>query len=223
MADVSFAMQAKSDQLNAVDIMGFEPILQIREVHVRAGDQPVSIYYNGDNNKPWKPSKGMIRILSAGWGSESDFWVGKSVQVYMDDSVKYAGKEVGGIRIRAMSDIRKDGIKVVVAKNKQQREKLVITHLSTERPAYPDDKFNQAFDAMAGKITDGAMTLNQVIAKCQQTGDLTAEQLQRLQEITPVDVEHEEGSFTPVEDEPQKKQAAPQQTEQQPEAFEGFE
>ena len=34
MADVSFAMQAKSDQLNAVDIMGFEPILQIRDVHV---------------------------------------------------------------------------------------------------------------------------------------------------------------------------------------------
>lgn len=191
MADVTMAMQAKSDQLNAVDIMGVEPVITIRDVHVRSGEQPVSIFFHGDNNRPWKPSKGMVRILAAGWGTESQNWIGKSVQIYMEPSVRYAGQEVGGIRIRAMSDIDKRGIKATLTISKQKREPYPVKFLSMERPAYPADKFDAGFDAMAKAMEDGKMTLQQVIARCQKTGDLTEEQLKRLSDAAPLEVESE--------------------------------
>lgn len=202
MKDVTQAMQAKSDQLNAVDIMGADRVIRIRDVQVRqSGEQLVSIYFDGDNNKPWKPSKGMIRILSAGWGNDADVWIGKYVQIYCDASVVYAGKEVGGIRIRAMSDIPQAGIKAIIAISKQKREPYIVKHLSSQRAEYPADKFNKALPAMAAKMQSGEMSLQQIVAQCQKTGDLTADQLSKLEASAPKEVE--EGD---VEIEQQPKQ-----------------
>ena len=189
MANVSQAMQAKSDQLNAVDIMGSEPVITVRDVQVRGGVQPVWVFFHGDNNRPWKPSKGMIRILAAGWSNESDNWIGKSVQIYMEQSVKYAGQEVGGIRIRAMSDIPQKGIIATIALNKQKREPCKISHLSMERPKYSEAAFEKGFEAMVQAMHDGKMTLSQVIARCQKTGDLSQEQMQRLADNAPVEID----------------------------------
>lgn len=185
MADVSQAMQAKSDQLNAVDIMGCEPIITIRDVIVRQGDQPVSVYFNGDNNRPFKPSKGMIRILAAAWGNESQNWIGKSVQIYMDPTVVYAGKEVGGIRIRALSDINPNGMTFMLTLNRQKRVPYPVGYLSMEMPAYPEDKFNEGFETMVKWMNEGK-SLEQVVSQCQRTGQLTEEQYKRLQEAAPV-------------------------------------
>lgn len=194
MADVSMAAQAKSDQLNAVDIMGVEPVITIREVRVSGGDQPVSVYFHGDNSRPWKPSKGMIRILMAGWGKESDDWVGKSVQIYMEPSVKYAGKEVGGIRIRAMSDIPQKGMMCALTLNRQKREPYPVTWLNMKRPAYPADKFDAAFGAMVKMMQEGS-SIEQIVAQCQKTGDLAPGQLARLQEAAPVPVDDHAEDF----------------------------
>lgn len=193
MTDISFAMEAKSDQLNAVDIMGADRVIRVRDVQVKKGDQPVSVYFDGDNNRPWKPSKGMIRILGAAWGTDSAAWVGKYAQLYFEPSVKYAGKEVGGIRIRALSDIDKRGMTFTITLNRQQREPYPVAYLDTTRPAYPDDKFNAGFDKMVGAMQEGKMTLQQVISQCQKTGDLTEEQIKRLEAAAPVEVsDHEE-------------------------------
>jgi hypothetical protein len=190
MADVRATLEAKSDQLNATDIMGIDLVIRIRNVVVGSNkEQPVAVYFEGDNNRPWKPSKGMRRVIAAGWGWESDNWIGKSVKLHFDASVKYAGKEVGGIRIKAMSDIDKRGIVVVEAINRQQRVPLHIEYLDTAQPAYPADKFNAALPAMASKMQKGEMTLQQVIAKCQQTGRLSSEQLAQLEAVAPVVVE----------------------------------
>ena len=192
MADISFAMQAKSDQLNAVDIMGVEPVITIRDVQVRNGEQPVWVFYHGDNNRPWKPSKGMIRILAAGWGTESQNWIGKSIQIYCEPGVTYGGKEVGGVRIRAMSDIDKRGIKATLTISRQKREPYPVKFLDMKRPQYPSDKFESTFDAMVKTMQDGKMTLQQIIARCQKTGDLTEEQMQRLSDAAPVEIEDEQ-------------------------------
>lgn len=191
MADVGFAMEAKSDQLNALDIAGYEPVIRIRAVDVKAGDQPVSVYYDGDNNRPWKPSKGMIRILAAAWGRDSDAWVGKYAQIYCDPDVIYAGQKVGGIRIRALSDIDQRGMTFTITINRKKREPYPVAWLNTERPAYPDDKFRAALPKMVETMQAGKMTLDQVIAHCQKTGDLTAEQLAQLEKSAPVHVDDE--------------------------------
>ena len=189
--DVTFAMEAKSDQLNACDIMGQERIIKIREVTVINGDQPVSVYFDGDNNRPWKPSKGMIRLLAAAWGTESKQWVGKSAQIYCDPTVTWAGSAVGGIRIRALSDIPNHGLRATIALSRQKREPYLVQFLDTTRPEYPSDKFDADFDKMSAAMQSGKTSLQTIIAHCQKTGDLTAEQITRLEKAAPVDIEHD--------------------------------
>lgn len=189
--DVTFAMEAKSNQLNAADIMGQERIIRIRDVNVLKGDQPVSVYFDGDNNRPWKPSKGMIRILAAAWGTESKDWIGKSAQIYCDVSVIYAGKEVGGVRIRALSDIAVSGLRATIAISKQKREPYLVQFLDVSRPEYPADKFDADFEKMSAAMQSGKTSLQTIIAHCQKTGDLTVDQLTRLEQAAPVDIEHD--------------------------------
>jgi len=191
MTDVTFALQAKSDQLNGVDIMGAEPVIRIREVKVRQGDQPVSIYFDGDNNRPWKPSKGMLRVLAGAWGRDSSAWIGKHAQLYFEPTVRYAGKEVGGIRIRALSDIDRRGLSFALRINQKQAEPYHVPLLQVKTQEYPADKFAKALPVMAEKMKNGDMTLQQIIAQCQKTGHLNAEQLKRLEEVAPVEI-HED-------------------------------
>jgi hypothetical protein len=192
MADVSETLEAKSDQLNAVDIMGCEPVIRIRSVSVIKGDQPVAVYFDGDNDRPWKPSKGMRRILAGAWGRESENWVGKYAKLYYEPSVKYAGKEVGGIRIRSLSDIDERGLSFSLTINRSKREPYFVPLLNIEAAAYPEDKFKSALPAMEQAMKDGTMTLQQVIARCQKTGQLSNEQLKQLEAVAPVEINEED-------------------------------
>jgi hypothetical protein len=193
MANFMQTLEAKSDQLNATDIMGIDLVIRIRDAQLTGSkEQPLSIYFDGDNNRPWKPSKGMRRVLAAGWGADTDNLIGKYVKLHFDSSVKYAGKEVGGIRIKAMSDIDKRGIVVVEAINRQTRIPVNVEYLDTTQPDYPADRFEKALPVMVEKMQAGEMTLQQVIAQCQKTGKLSAEQLAALESAAPVMVEADE-------------------------------
>ena len=192
MSDVSFALEAKSDQLNAVDIMGAEPVIRVRDVEVQKGDQPVWIYFDGDNNRPWKPSKGMLRLLAGAWGRDSKQWVGKYARLYFEPTVKYAGQDVGGIRIRALSDIDARGLTFALTINRQKREPYHVPLLVIETAEYPADRFAKALPVMSEKMRNGEMTLQQVIAQCQKTGRLTAEQLAQLEKAAPVEIHDDE-------------------------------
>ena len=44
-----------------------------------------------------------IRILEAGFGSQSEMWTGKRVKVYVDMSIQMAGQTVGGLRLQCPS------------------------------------------------------------------------------------------------------------------------
>lgn len=192
MSDVSFALEAKSDQLNAVDIMGAEPVIRVRDVKVQKGEQPVWIYFDGDNNRPWKPSKGMLRLLAGAWGRDSKQWIGKYARLYFEPTVKYAGQEVGGIRIRSLSDIDARGLTFALTINRQKREPYHVPLLVVETAEYPADRFAKALPVMSEKMRNGEMTLQQVIAQCQKTGQLTAEQLAKLEQAAPVEIHDDE-------------------------------
>jgi hypothetical protein len=192
MTDVTFAMEAKSDQLNACDLAG-DRLIKIRDVFVTKTDQPVAIYFDGDNGRPWKPSKGMIRIIARAWGVDSSAWVGRVASVYCDPNVTWAGKKVGGIRIRALSHIDKSGMVVPVALNRQQREIMTIKYLEiADRQMYPEESFEKAFPVMVEKMQTGVMTLQAIFAQLQKTGDLTREQITRLEQAAPIDFDESE-------------------------------
>ena len=129
MPSVSQAALSKSDQLNFIDLgANGELLLFITGVEVKTtGSQDVVVYFEGCGNKPYKPNKGMIRVLSECWGDESDNWVGKFVKLYGDPTVTWAGVAVGGLVIRALSDIHKNGKNVFVQKNRKTR---VETHFA---------------------------------------------------------------------------------------------
>jgi len=134
MPNVSHTIIAKSDQLNFDDIRTGEKIIEITKVLVTATDQPVSIFYKDDNNKPYKPCKGMIRLICEAWGEESENWHGKSMKLYGEDAVRWAGQEIGGIRIRALSDIDSRGLSSYVAISRGKRRKVTIEFLKAAPP-----------------------------------------------------------------------------------------
>lgn len=106
MSDMTPVIAAKSDQLNADDLIGGPRTITITRVDVRdTKDQPVSVFYEGDEGKPWKPCKSMSRVLAAAWGTDSKIYPGRSLTLFREPSVKWGGIEVGGIRISHMSHI----------------------------------------------------------------------------------------------------------------------
>lgn len=134
IVDMAQFVEAKSDQLNADDLIGAPRSITVRKVAGSEGDQPVSIFYNGDNNKPFKPCKTMRRVLLAVWGRNAADYVGRSMTLYRDDKVTFGGLEVGGIRISHMSHIDKEMV-VVVAKTKGKKAGIKIQPLATDDPA----------------------------------------------------------------------------------------
>jgi hypothetical protein len=105
MVRITEALKAKSDQINAADLSGcelFGTIIRAEYHHGR--EQSVEVFFDS-NPLPWRPSKGMCRVMSDYWTDELDCWIGKDVRLYKDKRVRWAGKEDGGIRINGLSDI----------------------------------------------------------------------------------------------------------------------
>lgn len=192
MSDIGFALEAKSDQLNYDDIADTEVVITISEVRVMKSDQPVWVFFHGCNNRPWKPSKGMLRILATAWGRDSSQWAGRSAMLYGDKSVRWAGKEIGGIRIRSLSNINTSGISAMLTVSRGKRSEFRIGFLNMERPTYPQDRFDATIGAMVEQISSGNMSIEQVVAKCQITGDLTENQLKALESAIPVTINEDE-------------------------------
>jgi len=99
MVSVSKTIITKSDQLNAEDLIAGDRVIKITGVTASTGEHNLKVNFEGDNKKPWYPCFTMQRALIEALGDESDNWTGKSLQIYNDKSVVYAGVAVGGIRI----------------------------------------------------------------------------------------------------------------------------
>ncbi|GBR02120.1 hypothetical protein ACFFGF_04930 [Asaia lannensis] len=108
MVDLSKTIIAKSDQLNADDLLGGPITVTIQAVKEGNTDQPVAIFYEGCNGKPFYPCKSMRRVLVNVWGKNGADYVGKSMTLFRDAAVKFGGIMVGGIRISHMSGLEKD-------------------------------------------------------------------------------------------------------------------
>ena len=101
--DLSSTITAKSDQLNADDLVEAITITVTRVDKVSSKDQPVLIH--SDGRQPFKPCLTMRRMLIAAWGKYKDEWVGRSMTVFCDPEVMWAGKEHGGIRVSHVTNI----------------------------------------------------------------------------------------------------------------------
>ena len=105
MSDMKPVIVPKSDQLNSDDLISGPMTIKVTGVTIKSGEQPVSIHFEGDNGKPYKCCKSMARVLVSAWGADSKQYVGRSMTLYRDPTVKWAGMEVGGIRISHLSHL----------------------------------------------------------------------------------------------------------------------
>jgi len=89
MTNLENTIVPKSDQLNVDDFITGPKTIKITGVKVTGGEQSVSISYEGDSGKPWKPCKSMRRVLIQVWGGNGDNYIGKSIALYVDPTVKW--------------------------------------------------------------------------------------------------------------------------------------
>ena len=130
--DISHTIVPKSDQLNADRLIASPLTITVTRVTAAAsGDQPVSIFYEGDKGRPYKPCLTMRKLLAFAWTENAATWIGRAMTLYHEPSVTWGGAEVGGIRISHMSDIPKN-IKVSLAKSKAKKELISVQKM--DRP-----------------------------------------------------------------------------------------
>jgi len=141
--DVTKAIQAKSDQLNADDLVGGPITIRVRDVDVKSTtEQPIAVFYDGDDNKPWRPCKTAARCLAAVWGSNAAQWIGMHCTIYNDPTVTWAGAAVGGIRVSHMEGLDKPR-QLNLAKTRGKKSIVTIQPLhidgaSDHEPIDPD-------------------------------------------------------------------------------------
>jgi hypothetical protein len=130
--DISKTISPKSDQLNADDLITGPITAKIIGVSItETKDQPVSINLEGFPGKPFKPCKSMRRVLVSCWGNDGNLYVGRSITLYRDDRVTWAGQEVGGIRISHLSHIDRE-VNLMLTASRSNRKPFRVRPLSEE-------------------------------------------------------------------------------------------
>jgi hypothetical protein len=121
-------IEPKSDQLNYDDVMAAP--LTVKIVGLAVGDKEQPVIVRIENHRDYKPCKSMRRVMIAIWGDKGKGWIGQSMTLFGDHSVKWGGVEVGGIRISHMTGIDKPTtIKLTTTRGK--RENFVVRPLKT--------------------------------------------------------------------------------------------
>jgi hypothetical protein len=105
--DITDSLAPTSDQLDAVELAASGPrTFVVESVSAGSVEQPIQVHLVGFP-RVWRPSKGMRRVLAAGWGVDASKWAGRSVRLYCDPEVTFGRDKTGGTRIAAMSHLAK--------------------------------------------------------------------------------------------------------------------
>ncbi|MAO79602.1 MAG: hypothetical protein CMH82_02850 [Nocardioides sp.] len=206
MVDMSQTIAPKSDQLNADDLIGGPRTITITRVTGNEGnaEQPVNIFFEGDNGKPFRPCKSMRRVMVKIWGADASKYAGQSMTLYRDPKVKWGGMEVGGIRISHMTGLQKPETMALTA-SKQARAPYTVKPLTVEQQQQPDPR--AAADKIIATIgrapdvakLDAYLAGEKIVAAIASLGDLAGEVNaaadKRRAELTPQPEPDEEDPF----------------------------
>ena len=147
--DVTKMCAAKSDQINAIDLISGPRIAKITDVKIFSEtEQPIHVVLDGDTKRPWKCSKTSVRALASLYSSDASNWIGKHIEIYCDESVLWGGQQVGGVR-----QSRAEGItapkRLTLTKSRQKKETVVINPLSADDIKSHYDKKDKPLEVTA--------------------------------------------------------------------------
>lgn len=162
--DMSAFIAPKSDQLNADDLISGPRTITVSGVSASpdAAEQPVSIHFEGDGGKPFKPCKSMRRVMVSVWGSDAQKYAGRSMTIYRDPDVTFGGMKVGGIRISHMTGLDEPKTLALTA-TRAKRKPFTVKPLTVEAA---EDGLGKAIGGIIvniGKAPDAAK-LDQYLA-----------------------------------------------------------
>lgn len=131
--DITDSLAPASDQLDAIELVAGPRIFIIEKVTKGSAEQPVNVHF-ADFPRPWRPSKGMRRVLAACWGVDASRWAGRRVELFLDPEVTFGKEKPGGTRISRLSDIDKPmSVPMLVSRGKSATFK--VTPLPDATPA----------------------------------------------------------------------------------------
>tara|TARA_R110000850_G_C9996087_1_gene467941 strand:- start:3454 stop:3987 length:534 start_codon:yes stop_codon:yes gene_type:complete len=126
ITNLADTIKPKSDQLNADDLLTGPITVTINDVSRGTADQPVFLALDG--LMPYKPCKTMRRVLVTAWGINGKDWIGRSLTLYCDPSVKFGGVALGGIRISHLSHIN-GSINMMLTASRGRKSQFIVQQL----------------------------------------------------------------------------------------------
>lgn len=129
------SIEPDSSQINADDLIGGPITVKITGVKRGSREQPIQIQLDG-YDRVYRPGKSMRRVLIAALGDDPANWLGTRMTLYRDDTVRFGGIVVGGVRISHLSHVDKDMTFLLTA-TRGKRSEFHIKRLADE-PAKPE-------------------------------------------------------------------------------------
>ena len=138
--DITDSLAANSAQQNYDEYLAGPKTVTVAEVRQGTVEQPVNVELVEFPGKPFKPAKSVRRVLAAAWGTDASKWAGRRLTIYGDASVRYGGKEVGGLRVSHVSHIDKP-ITVALTVTRGKRAPFTVQPLpdAPAPPPIPED------------------------------------------------------------------------------------
>ena len=134
--DITESLAANSAQQNYDEYLAGPKTVTVAEVRQGTAEQPVNVELVEFPGKPFKPAKSVRRVLAAAWGTDASKWAGRRLTIYGDPSVRYGGKEVGGLRVSHVSHIDKP-ITVALTVTRGKRAPFTVQPLPDVPPVPP--------------------------------------------------------------------------------------
>lgn len=150
MNDMTETIIPKSDQLNADSLIAGPRTVTVTRVVLNPGtEQPVDVFFEGDDGKPFRPCLSMRRVMVEVWGPHHPDYTGRSMTLYRDPDVTWGGMAVGGIRISHMSHMTKPVVLALTA-TKKARKPFRVMPLVVDTPQ--PDRATQLRDDLVAKF-----------------------------------------------------------------------
>lgn len=129
--DLSKTIAPKSDQKNADDLISGPITIKITAVEAGSAEQPVTIRYENDDGRPYKPGKSMRRVLVAMWGKDGAAYIGRRLTLYCDPTITFGPDKTGGIRISHASHIT-ERMEIALTVKRGKRKPFFVEPLPAE-------------------------------------------------------------------------------------------
>jgi hypothetical protein len=100
--------------------------------------------------------------------------------LYADPTVTFGKQQVGGIRISHLSGLESDRV-LMLTTTRSRRSGYTVKPLRDMPAVYPAEKFQANLPAWTKAISEGKVTIPQLIAKVAAAGQLTAEQIAEIE------------------------------------------